>query len=73
MVNVDKNYTLLQYKNLIYWFILYFVAATLVFLFCLLFPLILMLKYFGVSCLVLHILLNQTAAFVFSNVSLVCL
>ena len=32
-----------------------------------LFSLILMLKYFGVICLVLHILLNQMTAFVFSN------
>jgi hypothetical protein len=29
-----------------------------------------MLNYFGVSCLVLQILLNQMAAFVFSNFSL---
>jgi hypothetical protein len=32
-----------------------------------------MLKYYGVSCLVLYILLNQMAAFVFSNFSLVFL
>jgi len=30
-----------------------------------------MLKYFGVSCLILHILLNQTAVFVFRNFILV--
>jgi len=35
--------------------------------------LILMLKYFGVICLVLHILLNQMAAFVVINFSLVSL
>jgi len=39
--------------------------------FFLLFPLILMLKYFGASCLVLHIWLNQMAEFFFSNFSLV--
>jgi len=38
--------------------------------FCLVFPLILMLKYFGVSCLILHILLNKRATFVFRNFSL---
>ena len=38
--------------------------------FFLLFPLILMLNYFGVICLVLHVLLNRMAAFVFSNFSL---
>ena len=47
------------------------VHLILVFLLCLLFPSGLMLKYFGVRCLVLHILLNQTAAFVFSNFGLV--
>jgi len=31
---------------------------------CLLFSLVLMLKYLGVNCLVLHVLLNQMAAFV---------
>jgi len=40
-----------------------------VFLLCLLFPLSFIPKYFGVSCLLLHILLNQMAALVFSNFS----
>ena len=56
-------------------FLVYFTSGcchSSVFVF-LLFPLILMLKYFGVSCLVLHNLLNQMAAFVFSNISLVFL
>jgi hypothetical protein len=37
--------------SVISWFILHLVAAILVFLLCLLFPLSLMLKYFGASCL----------------------
>jgi len=34
-------------------------------------PLILKLKYFGVSCLVLHIISSQMAEFIFGNFSLV--
>ena len=71
LYNSSFSLCFLQYKNLISQFILCLVAAILVFLFCLLFPLILMLKYFGASCLVLHILLNQVVAFVFSNFTLV--
>jgi hypothetical protein len=48
-------------------------TPVLVFLFCLLSLLLLMLKYFGVSYLVLDILLKQMTAFVFGNFSLVLL
>jgi len=47
--------------------------VVLVFLFCMLFPLILMWMYLVVTCLVLHILLYKTVAFVFSRFSLVFL
>jgi len=43
------------------------VTAILVFLLCLLLLLILMLKEFGVSCLVLYILLNQMVAFIWGQ------
>ena len=38
-----------------------------VLLFCVLLPLTVMLIYLGINCLVLHILLDPMAAFVFNN------
>ena len=67
------KFCFLQYRNLISWFNLYLIALVVVLLSCGFLPLILMLMYLGLRCLILHILLNHTVVFVFNNLSLVFL
>ena len=49
------------------WLILFFTAAFLVWMLCVLFPFTLIFMYLGVRCLSLHILLNHIAALFLSS------